>query len=150
MKTVGASYLFLFSKRELFYITEIICHSWYIILLHLVVKKQTDKIVGDNIQQCSRISESDSNAAAAAAFSRDIFRRITTVVQDFFLETDYNNRTLNRILVVGILLQSSCAPGALVVVEENPARIIGTHRVLVVSQLWSCITSREVWGLKPL
>lgn len=65
--------------------------SWYIILLHLVVKKQTDKylvyVVGDdNIQQCR--SESDSNAAAAAAFSRDIFRRITTVVQDFFLATD--------------------------------------------------------------
>ena len=92
MKTVGASYLFLFSKRELFYITEIICHSWYIILLHLVVKNKLT-IVGDNIQQCSRISESDSNAAAAAAFSRDIFRRITTVVQDFFLATDCNNRT---------------------------------------------------------
>ena len=57
----------------------------------LVKNKLT--IVGDNIQQCSRISESDSNAAAAAAFSRDIFRRITTVVQDFFLATDYNNRT---------------------------------------------------------
>ena len=93
MKTVGASYLlFLFQQRELFYITEIICHSWYIILLHLVVKNKLT-IVGDNIQQCSRISESDSNAAAAAAFSRDIFRRITTVVQDFFLATDYNNRT---------------------------------------------------------
>jgi len=63
--------------------------SWYIILLHLVVKNKLTKylVVGDNIQQCSR-SESDSNAAAAAAFSRDIFRRITTVVQDFFLATD--------------------------------------------------------------
>ncbi len=60
--------------------------SWYIILLHLVVKKQTDKYLVDNIQQCR--SESDSNAGAAAAFSRDIFRRITTVVQDFFLATD--------------------------------------------------------------
>ena len=62
------------------------------LLVHHIIalsgQKQTDKIVGDNIQQCSRISESDSNAAAAAAFSRDIFRRITTVVQDFFLETD--------------------------------------------------------------
>ena len=81
-----------FTKENCFYITEIICHSWYIILLHLVVKNKLT-IVGDNIQQCSRISESDSNAAAAAAFSRDIFRRITTVVQDFFLATDYNNRT---------------------------------------------------------
>ena len=105
-----------FKKENCSYITEIICHSWYIILLHLVVKNKLTKYL-DNIQQCSRISESDSNAAAAAAFSRDIFRRITTVVQDFFLETDYNNRTLNRILVVGILLLSfSSPPGALVVV----------------------------------
>ena len=69
--------------------------SWYIILLHLVIKNKLTKYLvvspTTNIQQCR--SESDSSAAAAAAFSRDIFRRITTVVQDFFLATDCNNRT---------------------------------------------------------
>ena len=85
-------FVFFFFKKENCSISQ----RLYVLVHHIIALSGQKTnwqifsiIVGDDdIQQCR--SESDSNAAAAAAFSRDIFRRITTVVQDFFLATDWS------------------------------------------------------------